>query len=131
MSSQSTARMWGVFDETGIFISLCQHGYILNIVDMVGSGELSKYPLAIVESLLDAFGANLGGGYDIGCQFGTTLSKSALGDHAKALGYRSLVGSFHGHAHNWQCQLSNLATYMANIHNSKLHQICSSWSSGG
>jgi len=28
------------------------------------------------------------------------------------LGYKVLVGSFHGHAHNWLCQLSFLATYV-------------------
>ncbi|KAF9001333.1 hypothetical protein BDQ17DRAFT_1391088 [Cyathus striatus] len=115
MSSQSTAHMWGVFDETGIFIALCKHGYILNVIDMVASGELSKYPLAIVESLLNAFGANLGGGYDIGCQFGTTLNSSALGNDAQRLNYRSLVGSFHGHTHNHRCQLSNLATYVRGL----------------
>ena len=32
-------RMWGVFDETGIFASACPHGFILWIADMVQSGE--------------------------------------------------------------------------------------------
>jgi hypothetical protein len=31
---------WGIFDETGIFASCCQHGLILWIVDMIRSGEL-------------------------------------------------------------------------------------------
>jgi hypothetical protein len=63
--------------------------------------------------LVDAFGSGLGGGYDIGCKFGTTLACSALGLHAYELGYRSLVGSFHGHAHNRLCQTSSfLATYV-------------------
>jgi hypothetical protein len=72
----------------------------------------AKYPLAVVEVLLEAFGANIGGGYDIGCKFKMTLSHSELGPLAKALDYRALVGSFHGHAHNRLCQLSFLATYV-------------------
>lgn len=61
--------------------------------------------------MLEAYGSNIGGGYDIGCKFGTTLSRSPLGPEAKRQNFKSLVGSFHGHAHNRICQLSNLATY--------------------
>jgi hypothetical protein len=62
--------------------------------------------------LLDAFGLKIGSGYDIGCHFGTTLSNSELGDKACKNQFRSLVESFHGHAHNRLCQLSFLATYV-------------------
>ncbi|KAJ3562351.1 hypothetical protein NP233_g9627 [Leucocoprinus birnbaumii] len=86
-----TACMWGVFDETGIFLALCRHGFGLVVADMAQSGELAKYPLAVVEALLNTFGPKLGGGYNIGCRFGATLAKSALGE--------------------W-CQLSHLATYV-------------------
>lgn len=61
--------------------------------------------------LLRAFGVNLGGGYDIGCKFATTLDSSPLGAIARQNNYRSLVGAFHGHAHNRLCQLTALATY--------------------
>ncbi|PPR03885.1 hypothetical protein CVT24_008145 [Panaeolus cyanescens] len=115
MSSEATAKMWGIFDETGVFLCLCRHGFALVVLDMVKSGELSKYPLAVVEALLDSFGANIGGGYDIGCKFKTTLSRSELGAKAKELNYTPLVGSFHGHAHNRLCQLSNLATYVKGL----------------
>lgn len=72
----------------------------------------SQYPLATVEILLDTFGDKLGGGYDIGCHFKTTLARSELGPRAKDLSYTSLVGAFHGHAHNRICQLTHLATYV-------------------
>jgi hypothetical protein len=62
--------------------------------------------------LLNAFGINIGGEYDIGCKFGITLSRSPLGRRAKDLNYQVLVGSFHGHAHNRRCQLRFLATYV-------------------
>ncbi|KAG6808231.1 hypothetical protein H0H92_004952 [Tricholoma furcatifolium] len=112
MINEVTAKMWGIFDETGIFLALCRHGFSLVITDMVQSGELSKYPLAIVNVLLDAFGEDLGGGYDIGCRFATTVQKSDLREKAQRLRFTSLVGAFHGHAHNRICQLSNLATYV-------------------
>ena len=71
-----------------------------------------KYPLTVVEVLLEVFRSGIGGGYDIGCKFGTTLSHSELGPLARSFDYRALVGSFHGHAHNCLCQLSFLATYV-------------------
>jgi len=40
MSTDITKRMWGIFDETGIFLSLCRHGFTLVIADMVRSGEM-------------------------------------------------------------------------------------------
>lgn len=33
-------KMWGIFDESGIFASACRHGFILWIADMIKSGEL-------------------------------------------------------------------------------------------
>ena len=85
-----------------LFFQLCRLTWVYS----------SKYPLAIVERLLEAFGPDMGGGYDIGCKFGTTLKHSELGPLAQTLNYRALVGSFHGHAHNRLCQLSFLATYV-------------------
>jgi hypothetical protein len=40
MINEFTARMWGIFDETGIFLALCRHGFVLVLADMVRSGEL-------------------------------------------------------------------------------------------
>lgn len=40
MKDDITKRMWGIFDETGIFLALCRHGFSLVIADMVQSGEL-------------------------------------------------------------------------------------------
>ncbi|KAJ7703400.1 hypothetical protein B0H14DRAFT_3526949 [Mycena olivaceomarginata] len=73
---------------------------------------VAKYPLAVVEELLDAFGMKLGVGYDVGCHFGTRVANSELGDRAREKRLKCLVGSFHGHAHNRLCQLQFLATYV-------------------
>ncbi|KAF9440983.1 hypothetical protein P691DRAFT_792462 [Macrolepiota fuliginosa MF-IS2] len=98
--------------ETGIFLALCCHGFVLVVADMICSGELVKYPLAVVKALLNTFsGSCIGGGYNIGCQFQVMLSHSGLKDHVLEDHYMPLIGSFHGHAHNHLCQLSYLATY--------------------
>lgn len=39
-SSEDKKKMWGVFDEAGVFASACRHGLILWIADMLRSGEL-------------------------------------------------------------------------------------------
>ncbi|KAF7371676.1 hypothetical protein MVEN_00023800 [Mycena venus] len=115
MINDLTAKMWGVFDETGIFLALCRHGFVLLLADMIRSGELAKYPLAIVDELLDMFGKNLGIGYDIGCHFEATIKKSLLSERAKEKLLTMLVGAFHGHAHNRLCQLKFLATYVKGL----------------
>ena len=43
MKSSLTSKMWGVFEETGLFLALCQHGFVLMMADMIQSGELLKY----------------------------------------------------------------------------------------
>ncbi|KAL0572064.1 hypothetical protein V5O48_009903, partial [Marasmius crinis-equi] len=115
MKQEMSARMWGIFEETGVFLSLCRHGFVLVLCDMVRSDELAKYPLAVVNRLLDVLGEKLGGAYDIGCKFKTTLDKSSLGSKARELQFKTLVGLFHGHAHNRRCQLKNLLTYVKGV----------------
>ena len=85
------------------------------MADMVRSGELSKYPLAIVQKMIKIFGPDLGLGYDIGCRFRTTLDNSPLGPKAQENNHRCLVGAFHSHVHNRLCQSQNLATYVSRL----------------
>ena len=40
MKTELTAKMWGIFEETGLVLALCRHGFVLILVDMVCSGEL-------------------------------------------------------------------------------------------
>ncbi|KAI6014150.1 hypothetical protein BKA83DRAFT_4473883 [Pisolithus microcarpus] len=115
MDDAKTRKAWGVYDETGIFLAVCRHGTCLLIADMVQSGECAKYPLAVVSKLMTAFGDGLGGGYDIGCRFQTTIARSTLGPQAQVLNHTCLVGAFHGHAHRRLCQLSHLALYVEGL----------------
>src|SRR5882724_4060025 len=66
----------------------------------------AKYPLAIIEKVLDAFGENVGIGYDIGCSFTATLQRSSLKNPVDKKNLRIVVNAFHGYAHNRSCQLS-------------------------
>ncbi|KIK22961.1 hypothetical protein PISMIDRAFT_55136, partial [Pisolithus microcarpus 441] len=112
MKEDATSRMWGIFDEAGIFMAICRHGFSLMIADIVQSSEQAKYPVAVVSKLLDVFGSNLVGSYDIGCKFQTTLNHSMVRPWAQALNYTSLVPAFHGYAHCCLCQLRFLARYV-------------------
>ncbi|KAJ7334637.1 hypothetical protein DFH08DRAFT_813710 [Mycena albidolilacea] len=86
MMEDITSKMWGVFDETRIFVAL--YSFVLLIVDMVRSGELAKYPLAIVDCLLKHLGKNLGCGYDVECDFATTFRNSPLGERAREANFQ-------------------------------------------
>ncbi|KAG1894971.1 uncharacterized protein F5891DRAFT_1130758 [Suillus fuscotomentosus] len=98
-------KMFSVFDESGIFIAACRHHFVLVACNMIRSGELAKYPLALIDHLMTVYGQNGLCAYDIGCAFLKTLSTSSLCPRAHALALCMMVGAFHGHAHNRKCQL--------------------------
>jgi hypothetical protein len=50
MLSDITSRMWAIYDETGIFVALCRHGFFILVADMYLSGEL--YVHLVFHSLL-------------------------------------------------------------------------------
>jgi hypothetical protein len=129
MRDEVTGKAWVHYKETGVFLCVCRHGFVLYIADMVDSGELyahrfpnylrsvlifyrSKYGFSVVKHLIDALG-EVAIGYDIGCRFGVRVNRHpVLGPLARSQRFRSLVGAFHGHGHNRLCQLCNLATYV-------------------
>ncbi|KAG1718655.1 hypothetical protein EDD22DRAFT_983519 [Suillus occidentalis] len=77
--------MFAIFDESGIFIATCHHWFVLLTCDIVKSGELIKYPLAIIDCLLTVYGQNGACAYDIGCVFAKTITSSTLGECASSL----------------------------------------------
>ncbi|KAJ7236132.1 hypothetical protein C8J57DRAFT_1194406 [Mycena rebaudengoi] len=115
MKEEVTGKAWGLYKETGVFLSLCCHGFVLLITDMVCSGELSKYGFAVIKHLIRTYG-EVACGYNIGCKYGKTVNKHpTLGPLARANQFHSLVGAFHRHRHNQLCQLCNLATYIKGV----------------
>jgi len=131
-ASMEKKKMWGVFDETGIFASACPHGFVLWLADMVQSGELcvdllphlrivvtqpsrAKYPLSMVAKAMEVFGLHLLVGYDIGCVFGGTILSTSLGAKFQESGSRTCVNAFHGYSHNYKCQCKNHPNNIAGI----------------
>ncbi|KAG6875863.1 hypothetical protein C0992_001989, partial [Termitomyces sp. T32_za158] len=98
-------KMFALFEESGIFIASCRHRAVLLICDMIKSGELAKYGLAVIDRLIDLIGKNIGCAYDIGCAFNTTIQGTSISSKVKEANLRLMCGAFHGHAHNRLCQL--------------------------
>ncbi|KAK7052792.1 hypothetical protein R3P38DRAFT_3306380 [Favolaschia claudopus] len=102
---EARKKMFSLFAVSGIFVVVCRHGHVVVMCDMIRSGELMKYPLAMVKALMDRYGADIGVGYDIMCAFFKTLTRSSLGSQVTAMRLRGVVPAFHGHAHNRACQI--------------------------
>ncbi|KAG1856478.1 hypothetical protein F4604DRAFT_1590377 [Suillus subluteus] len=109
-----------VFEQTGIFILACRHGFVECVVEMKRSGELAKYGLAVTNRLLDICGNDQALGHDIGCSSRKTIAASSIGARAKALNLIVAVNSFHGYAHNRCCQLQNHPLYLEGFGNEDL-----------
>ncbi|KAG1869624.1 hypothetical protein F4604DRAFT_1881480 [Suillus subluteus] len=104
-----------IFNQTGIFVSTCRHGIVQTLVEMRKSGKLAKYALATTNKILDVYGSNGTTGYDIGCSYGKTVAASSISSKASANHHRFLVNSFHGHAHNRQCQIQYHLLYQKGL----------------
>ncbi|KAJ7736214.1 hypothetical protein DFH07DRAFT_870697 [Mycena maculata] len=112
MKEEVTACSYGMYDETGFFPALCRHGFVLKVVDMVRSGELSKYPPSLTAHIPNVLGEVVLA-YDIGCKFKKLVKvHPLLKELATNKNFRALVGAFHGHRHGRLCGLENLMTYV-------------------
>ncbi|KAJ6550722.1 hypothetical protein B0H10DRAFT_2242599 [Mycena sp. CBHHK59/15] len=115
MKEEVTSCAYGMYDETGFFPALCRHSFILKVCDMVKSGELAKYPLAIASHLMNVLG-EVAVAYDVGCKLGKQIKvHPALKDLARDTGFRALVGAFHGHGHARLCGIDNLMIYVKGV----------------
>ncbi|KAG2113283.1 hypothetical protein BD769DRAFT_1673822 [Suillus cothurnatus] len=102
-----------IYETTGIFASACHHGFIIKFGEMVRSGELVKYPHAIMNTMIDAYGKDIGMGYDVGCTFSGIVHKSPLlNQKAEEARMQFCVNSFHGYAHNRLCQVQHHPLYL-------------------
>ncbi|KAJ7824252.1 hypothetical protein B0H14DRAFT_3469498 [Mycena olivaceomarginata] len=118
MKEAVTAQAWGMYDETGIFPALCHHGFVLVVVDMVQSGELAKYGLAIINHLIRVLG-EVTMGIDVGCKTGRMVkAHPRLSELSSQNNFKAVVGAFHGLGHGY-CE--NCESYF-----SKLNALASS-----
>ncbi|KAG2117378.1 uncharacterized protein F5147DRAFT_743073 [Suillus discolor] len=99
--------MFAIFKKSGIFITVCRHGFLLTICDM----HSMKYPIASLNKLMEVFGKNILYGYDIKCALEKILLRSSLANHIKELNLHGVVPAFHGHAHNHLCQVQHYSKY--------------------
>ncbi|EKM48904.1 uncharacterized protein PHACADRAFT_107991 [Phanerochaete carnosa HHB-10118-sp] len=104
-AAEAKKKMWKMYEESGVFASACRHGFILWLCDMVRSGELAKYPLAIVAKALETMPDEWLAGYDIGCSAEITVKNSSLGPEYVKKHARMCVNAFHGYSHSHICQL--------------------------
>ncbi|KAJ3848414.1 hypothetical protein EV368DRAFT_49345 [Lentinula lateritia] len=121
---KNTGKSWAKLDENGIFLLICWHGLVLSLADMVKSGEKAKYSLASMHNFLEAEQqyrisnredtppkGKLCFAYDVGCTNSKTVNHSPLASLANYMGYLPAVGTMHGYAHEWACQLNFLLLY--------------------
>ncbi|EJD44456.1 hypothetical protein AURDEDRAFT_65269, partial [Auricularia subglabra TFB-10046 SS5] len=101
----------GMYTQTGSFVIVCRHGFVLWFAEMLHSGELAKYPLGIIARMLRVGLEGTRCAYDIGCAFQGTLDRSSLGMRARAAGITCGLNSFHGYGHNRLCQLGHHPLY--------------------
>ncbi|KAG1788605.1 hypothetical protein EV424DRAFT_1356054 [Suillus variegatus] len=104
-----------VFDQMGIFLVACRHGFIECVTEMARSGELAKYGLAAVNKVLDVCGNDQAIGHDIACSSRKTIATSSIGPKAKELRLQLVVNAFHGFSHNRRCQLENHPLYLTGL----------------
>lgn len=61
----------------------------------------------MVAKALEVLGEDLGGAYDIGCSFQSTILKSDLAAEYKRKNCHFFVNAFHGYTHSYDCQVKN------------------------
>ncbi|KAH7904048.1 hypothetical protein BJ138DRAFT_1019678, partial [Hygrophoropsis aurantiaca] len=108
---ESRKKMFAIFKKSGIFITVCRHGSLLTICDMVRSGELMKYPLASINKLMEVFGPDILYGYDIECALDKLLRKCSFASAVKENRLQGCVPGFHGFGHNRYCQIYHHSKY--------------------
>ncbi|KAG2351047.1 hypothetical protein BDR07DRAFT_1321795, partial [Suillus spraguei] len=104
-------RMFAVSWKSGIFFSVCWHGVLLTICNMVRSGKLMKYPLATINHLMKVYQQPFLYGYNIKCAFNKIFLRSFLSSSVCHLGVDGVVKGFHSHAHNHLCQVEHHCKY--------------------
>ncbi|KAG2056155.1 hypothetical protein BDR06DRAFT_981583 [Suillus hirtellus] len=109
-----------VFDQMGIFLVACHHGFIECVTEMAHSGELyvnifAKYGLAAINKILDVCGNDQAIGHNITCSSRKTVATSLIGCQAKELHLQLVVNVFHGFSQNHCCQLENHPLYLPDL----------------
>ncbi|KAJ3794622.1 hypothetical protein GGU11DRAFT_879728 [Lentinula aff. detonsa] len=116
---------WTPKEKSPKVLWFCQHSFTIVFLDMVRSGEHSKYMLAFLYhfmtachedrkrlGLLNDPPGSLAVGYDIACGMVDKIARSPLSETAGNKRLQMLIGLLHGYAHKHLCQLSFLLLYI-------------------
>ena len=61
----------------------------------------AKYPLAVIDHVVNTLSKNITCGYDIGCKLESTIERSLLlANKVAEANFRLVVPAFHAYAHN-------------------------------
>ncbi|KAJ3833520.1 hypothetical protein F5878DRAFT_517957, partial [Lentinula raphanica] len=125
--AEGHSRSSDKFFEHGWFVVLCRHMMLLIACDMIKSGELYQYPLALLSTYMASEKAQrqkLGEGapegklavvYGIMCKFSKTVKRSPLNSLAQWSAFLPVIGTMHGYAHERACQLVFLMLYIVGV----------------
>ncbi|KAJ3892332.1 hypothetical protein GG344DRAFT_45574 [Lentinula edodes] len=127
MKETSISRLSAKFFENGWFVLLCRHMLLLLACNMIQSGELAQYPLALLHIFMAAEKeerdirqegrpqGQLAVVYDIACKTSKTVRRSPLNSLAQWSRFLPAVGAMHGYAHERSCQLLFLMLYIVGV----------------
>ncbi|KAJ3991081.1 hypothetical protein F5050DRAFT_1716376 [Lentinula boryana] len=113
LKESNTHRTFGHFDVNGVFGGFCRHSFTIVFLDMIRTGEHSKYMLALLNHFMSAScedrqhlglaenpSGSLGIGYNIACSMTAKIIWSPLNDLAQKERLSMMIGLLHGYAHN-------------------------------
>ncbi|EGN92009.1 hypothetical protein SERLA73DRAFT_157266 [Serpula lacrymans var. lacrymans S7.3] len=108
MKDNALKKTWAIYDEIRIFFSLCRHGFFLVIADMVQSGKLEKYPLAVVEEILNTFGEDIAGVFDINLKACLAREPVLYALHVLLVPFMDMPTTIFANFHTLPCTLKAL-----------------------
>ncbi|KAH9472605.1 hypothetical protein Pst134EA_003212 [Puccinia striiformis f. sp. tritici] len=107
-----TGKTWKECDDTGLFGMACRHDQILQLINIVQSGEKAHFPMTMINKLIEdtkegeAYSKKLGFLYDIGCNIEKgIIRRNQFPEHLEFNLLRFGTSVFHAYVHQWSCQL--------------------------
>ncbi|KAG1849035.1 hypothetical protein F4604DRAFT_1883851 [Suillus subluteus] len=96
------------FTDTGLMALLCQHDWVLWLININSAGEKQYYSLALVKRLFEhpPHDMTVGLLYNIGCQLECSCQKWSLLDDYILSRIRFGISVFHAYSHRWPCQIA-------------------------
>ncbi|KAH9448587.1 hypothetical protein Pst134EA_027896 [Puccinia striiformis f. sp. tritici] len=105
-------KTWKACDETGLFGMACRHDQILQLINIVQSGEKAHFPMTMIKKLIEhtkegeGYNKKLAFLYDIGCNIEKgIIRRNQFPEHLESNLLSFGTSVFHAYVHQWSCQL--------------------------